>query len=463
MSFLFGDDMENLNTKKIKYYVDSFKSSDRYKWMLLGQKYYDVDNDYKDVKNAYKKQNKADNRLIHASYKNIVDEKVSFSFSKDCTFQCDDVDYIHDVKKVLGKYFQNVLEELAYEASNKGIAWLHPYVDEEGVFRLMVVPSEQCIPIWEDVTHARLNSFIRFYPEQVWVFNELKTFEHLEVWTSSGVTHYRLDASLGEIMQLGDLSYPLRVENQFFNWSSGIPFVAFKNNHRELCDLKFVKSIVDNYDLTRSEAANYIQEVKNIIYVLKGYSGDSDNVAKLRAMINDERIILLDADDTESKSDVSALTPEMDITALKNHYEQLKRDIIEYSQSINRDLDKFGSAPSGVALKFLFSGLELKAAKFEQEFSKAIDKLLLFVNDFLNVSNAPDVNVVFAHDLEINESEVIANCINSKGIISDETILANHPWVVDFEQEQKRLKEQEEKEESKLEKDFKRVMSGEDE
>lgn len=453
MSLLFGSDDATLDIKKIKYYVDNFKKSDKFKWMILGQKYYDVDNDYKDLKTAYKDQNKADNRLVHASYKNIIDEKVAFSFSRDCTIKSEDKEYIEKVTKVLGKDFQNKLELMAYEVSNKGIGWFHPYVDEEGIFQLMVIPSEQCIPVWQDATHEKLNSFIRIYPEQIWVFNEMKIFEHVEVWTTDGkVTHYRIDKQNDDIMFLGDVSYPLKIDNQPYMWGSGLPFIAFKNNYRELCDLKFVKNIVDNYDLTRSEAANYIQEVKNLVYVLKGYAGDADNLQKLRAMINQERIITLDADEGDYKSSVEALSPTMDITALREHAEQLKRDIQEYSQSVNKDIDKFGNSPSGVALKFLYSGLELKANKFEQEFSKGFDKLLMFVNDFLNVPDNPNVEIIFAHDMETNETEIIDNCVKSKGIISNETIMANHPWVTNLEKEKQLLNDQNEDEYSELEK-----------
>ena len=64
-------------------------------------------------------------------------------------------------------------------------------------------------------------------------------------------------------------------------------------------------------------------------------------------------------DDAEDGG-VDTLTPQMDITALREHYEQLNRDIVESGQSVNKDLDKFGSAPSGVALKFMYSSLDLK-------------------------------------------------------------------------------------------------------
>ena len=64
----------------------------------------------------------------------------------------------------------------------------------------------------------------------------------------------------------------------------------------------------------------------------------------------------------------------------ETHYEQLKRDIIEDGQGINHDLDKFGSAPSGVALKFMYAGLDLKCNGIEAEFKLAFEQLLYFIN-----------------------------------------------------------------------------------
>ena len=117
-----------------------------------------------------------------------------------------------------------------------------------------------------------------------------------------------------------------------------MPFIAFKNNRIEKPDIKFVKSLIDGYDLGRSEAANYVEEVKNLIYVLKGYGGE--NVSEFMRTLNDDRAIVID--DPE-EGGVDTLTPQMDITALREHYEQLKRDIVECGQSVNKDPDKYGN------------------------------------------------------------------------------------------------------------------------
>mgnify|MGYP000122761237 FL=1 len=57
-------------------------------------------------------------------------------------------------------------------------------------------------------------------------------------------------------------------------------------------DVKFVKSLIDGYDLGRSEAANYMDEVKNLIFVLKGYGGQ--NLSDFIKQLNEDRAILID-------------------------------------------------------------------------------------------------------------------------------------------------------------------------
>ena len=53
-------------------------------------------------------------------------------------------------------------------------------------------------------------------------------------------------------------------------------------------------------------------------------------------------------------------------------------------------------------------------------------------------------------DIAINESQAITDCQNSKGVISDETIVKNHPWVEDADVELKLLKKQEEAEKAEI-------------
>ena len=52
------------------------------------------------------------------------------------------------------------------------------------------------------------------------------------------------------------------------------------------------------------------------------------------------------------------------------------------------------------------------------------------------------VDLIFNRDVQINESETIINIQNSKGIISDKTLIANHPWINDVEQELEQIEKE---------------------
>lgn len=53
--------------------------------------------------------------------------------------------------------------------------------------------------------------------------------------------------------------------------------------------------------------------------------------------------------------------------------------------------------------------------------------------------------------MPINESEAITDASNSMGVISKETIIANHPWVTNTKEELKRIEAEEQAELEKME------------
>lgn len=446
-----------LTDNRVVSMIEKFKASGKYELMQEGERYYQADNDIKNRKitrkvDGHKEEEtwRANNKLAHAKYKIQVDEKIAYLLTKPVTYKTDGTDkndtYVEKVKDVLGKHFQYQLTQLGYEASNKGIGWLHVYLDPEGELKTIVIPAEQCIPYWSDRSHTELDAMIRVYNTTVWQYNQEKEITNVEIWTKDGVKYYRLEGQMlvydnDKSMDAGGPVAHYKSVEEWKTWGK-VPFIPFKNNQIEMPDIKFVKSLIDGYDLGRSEAANYMDEVKNLIFVLKGYGGQ--NLSAFIKQLNEDRAILID--DAEDGG-VDTLTPQMDITALREHYEQLNRDIVESGQSVNKDLDKFGSAPSGVALKFMYSSLDLKCNLMETEFSRGFELLLYFVDLYLQISGHGyyekiDVELVFNRDMAINEAEQIQNCSNSQGIISDETLIAHHPFVSDVEEELEALKRQ---------------------
>lgn len=438
-----------LNDERIITLINEFNASDNRKWMTVGDNYYLVENDIrkremfkiKDGKKIPIKY-KANHRLAHPTYKNMVDEKLQYLFAKPYTLKCEDVTYVENVKEALGKKFRTTLTKLGFEASNKGIGWLHPYIDEMGMFKMMVIPSEQCLPIWKDSNHEELSMFIRCYASYEWEGNKKEIITRVEIHTDEGPKYYKLDGKLlvpYQELNFNEVSASVGYWNDNdgneMNWGK-IPFVPFKNNLVELPDIVFVKSLLDDYDLTRSEASNFVEDVKNIYWILKGYG--KQDATDFMQTLNEDHMINIDADEYTG---VDTVSPNMDITSIVSHYDQLKKDILEGGQSVNKDLDKIGNAPSGVALGFMYAGLDMKCNALDTEFNSGFDSLLYFINKFYNIEDpCDDMTLILNRDIKINEAEKITNLNASKQYISEDTYLSEHPYVNDVKKEKDAIK-----------------------
>ena len=386
---------------QIQDYIQSqfhtFMVSEKRKLMLTGVRYYEIDNDIINRKKySYDKatgkrvedDSRANNKLPHGMYKNMVDEKISYTLSKEYTLTCEDKKYLAKVQSALGKKFSYKLLQLGYEASNKGTGWLHPYINEQGDLQFMICPAEQIIPEWEDNSHESLKSIVYFYDEAYRENGEDKIRTHMEYWTADGMTCYTQEGSVLFLNRQKSFDdYGNKISHFIANddWTSWgkVPFIAFKNNLIEKPDIKFVKRLIDGYDKSRSEVSNYIEEIRDLIYVIKGY-GNADQ-EEVRQNLN-SGILMLDNDEDEDNS-ASILSSVTDITAAKEHCEQLKRDIVEAGQGVLKDLDKFGNSPSGVALSFMYSFMDLKAGILNLQFQNAFEDLLYFINRFVQTIN----------------------------------------------------------------------------
>lgn len=136
--------------------------------------------------------------------------------------------------------------------------------------------------------------------------------------------------------------------------------------------------------------------------------------------------------------------------AYETHLTRLRKDIFDFGNGVDTQSTDLGNA-SGQAIKFRFLDLDLDMSDMANEFNDAINNLLWFIKADIYARTGKDyedkeINVVFNNDIVVNDSETIENLKNSVGIISKRTLVANHPYVDDVEDEIKQI-EKETKEE----------------
>lgn len=439
----FVADATDLQDEKlIQRFVEEHDKSE----METGVRYYFNDNDirYRDqyyineVGDKVVDLTKPNNRIAHGFMKLLVDQKKSYIAGKEITMTSDDDALLDSLNEIMGEEFADTLGELVKGASNKGVEYLHPYIDADGNFDYIITPAEQIIPLYESNKQKKLEYVIRYYP---WMVNDKETIR-AEWWDKNTVTYYIRDGA-GKFRIDEETQPHFNYGEDGFGWGE-VPFVEFKNNEEKKPDITWIKDEIDDYDKVKSDLTNNFDEIQAFIYVLKNFDGTDLNefMSNLRYF----KAIKVDDD-----GGVDKLVSELPIASVDSQLDRTNDNIIRFGQGVDMSTDSLGNNPTNLALKVLFSGLDMKADTLIAKFKKALERFVWFATEYLIMSGQlpegtdyKSVSYTFNKSVIMNESEIVDMAQKSKGVISDETVLANHPWVTDVEAEKERLKEQKE-------------------
>lgn len=444
--------------------LQDWQDSDTRKFMLTAQEYYKNDNDVKDRKRYYidrlgikqEAKNLSNAKLSHPTLRKLTHQKVNYLLSKELSIQCDDDTFAERLGEYFDKKFLKTLKNVGANAIVNGIAWVQVYYNEKGELSFKRIPSEEIVPFWRDAEHTELEAVIRSYT--IIRFKEdgsKQEVTKVEYHTTQGVWYYEK----GERGLIADPDKPSGVRGHFVlqveqankegqpemntveaTWDR-VPFIGFKYNADELSLLKLIKPLLDDYDLNTSDTSNHLQDSPDSVKIVKNYDGQdkaefSQNLATYRTAF------------VSGDGDVTVLETRRDIATLDSHLNRLRKDLYEAGSAVDTQEVSLGNA-SGVALKFRYADLDSDMDDMSAEFASSLEDLVWFIRvDLLNSGKGDYLNtpfeIIFNTDSIINESEVITDAKNSVGIISDETILANHPWVTDAQSELKRMKKERE-------------------
>lgn len=430
-------------------------ASDTLEWMNIGERYYRVKNDILDrsrtaIDDSGKKvpvENLADNRLANAFLRKLVDQKVGYLLGKPMSIQTNNKEYAAALENIFKPSLHRQLASTGKEAINKGIAWWHPYYNDQGelVFKLMT--SQEIKPIWQDEAHTVLDAVIRWYEVVVYEGTTQKTVTKVEWWDLNGVLRYIYEGGgLIPDVEAGEHDTHLKVsikakdgkrEEKGYNWGR-VPFIAWKYNEEEQPLVEIIKSLADDYDRNKSDNSNNLEDLPEGIFEVKNYNGTDPG--EFRKNIALYRTAFVSGD-----GGIKSINLPINTEAYKTHMEQARKDIYEFGRGVDTQGVDIGSAPSGIALKFLYSDLDLDASLMETEFQASLEQLRWFIDVHLYNTTRKDysgdkVTFIFNRDMPIDESAIITAIKDSVSILSDETLVAQHPWVTNLQEEMKRKK-----------------------
>lgn len=368
----------------------------------------------------------ANHKLPSGHFKKIVDQKVMYQLGNGVKFaEPQDLDIYFDDP------FDEVMIDLGIEASKKSEAWLYAF-KIDGQLKFTQLPSEQLTPVWND--YGQLEKMVRSFVVDdyhwMYVYDEVSITQYRKKATDKSFKLYGMHGHWTEYNEFNGEQVGEPIEHGF----GALPFIPLYNNREHTCDLHNIKTLIDTYDIINSDFANNIDDMQDAFFTLKGYTGDTKNLAEFMRQLKMYKAVPVGDD-----GDVQAQQLQIPTEARKVFLERIEKDIYKFAMAVDLS-NAGGSSITNVYIKSMFADLDLKCDQFESELRKFIKKLVSFINGAENTQYTYDCS--FTREMIVNTNEVVDNLVKLSGVISNKTIRELIPYSIDLEQEEERIAEQ---------------------
>jgi len=369
-------------------------------------------------------------------YSRALDQKRDYVLSRKPNINSKNKEAVKYLDDFVDKRFMRTLNKIAIDSYNTSIGWMYLSTDGKDIKYKRLDPMT-VIPEWSDDNHESLDAVIRVVTETEFENGKLEVKTYVYLYTLNFIKVF--DYKDGRLKYLKDEQY-LEKGGTMYSYKK-LPFVYFKQPN-EITLLERVRCLQDALNLLLSNYAdNLFENPMNSILVLKNYEGE--DLAEFREKLAQYSAIKVRTADG-SQGGVDTLEVTVNAENYKVIIELIKKAIAHNARSLYLDNDRTSNAPNTLNIKAMYSDMELDANDLELEFTASFEYLFSWVADIVGI-NFSDAEVKFKRSIMVNDESTIEMIRNSIGIISDETLVAAHPFVEDVTEELKRIEKEKEK------------------
>ena len=366
--------------------------------------------------------NKPNNKLSHGYAKYITDTYCGYFLGEPVSYKSDNKDTLEKINECF--VYNDEADEnvsIAHEASICGYAYEILYVDQDSNLRFKGLNTEEIIVVYDNTIEERMQFAIRYYD----VYNlEKEDLKEVIVYTTKEIITYNYSYNT--------LNEKERVPHYF----NDVPVVDYENNSCRMGDFEAVISLIDAYDQANSDTANDFEYFTNALLVISGVTMDEEDEAGQPLNFKDNRVLNF----VDSNSKAEYLIKNINDSALENYKNRLNNDIHKFSNVVDMSDENFASNLSGVAIKYKLMGMEnvtgIKEAKFRKGLMRRMELAFNILNIKLNsLFSYTEITPVFTRNIPANEAEMVAMAKSLYGMVSEETLLSQLPFVEDVQGE----------------------------
>ncbi|MSU01400.1 phage portal protein [Tissierella pigra] len=302
-----------------------------------------------------------------------------------------------------------------------GIAWELNYVDRDGDFKATVLNPLNSY-ILEDGTVER-NAIMAIYKYQ----KRFDDNEYIDVFVDNRIITYIVD---------GDSLKKIDERTHIFD---RVPIISCPANSERLSGFHDIIPLVQAFSHLNSDLCNEVADHRNAYLLIENAELQEDDLARMKKA----GIIQV-----PQGASVKWLIKDINDDFVQNELNLLEKKIYDLSDQVNFN-ENWASNTSGLALKNKLLNLENRIALREAIMENVIKQRLRNFFEYIKVRegkeyNYKDISVQFTRNLPTDLAGLADMVTKLKGTASDETLLAQLPFIANPTLElEKRRKEQE--------------------
>jgi SPP1 family phage portal protein len=425
--------------------------------------------EYTDINGKKQENTLVENHRIPSAFlRKSVTQKINYAFAKPFEIYVENIsdappeddalkeEYLQHWNSFFTHANRKKVMQLVKSAIVNGIGWIYVNMDAYGKgLSLTNVRAETLYPQWEDEAHEHLGVIVRDYVVSEYSGGKLEEVKRVEFWDANTVERYidnkgeLITDTLAEGLQELPLATAHMVrpvangESEALGWGR-VPFVCFKSSDDELPLLNLIKENIDAYDKIHSKSTDGLSDNIDPLLVIEDVSPNLHRLQETRQMLKESRIVSLNGKAYYVKSDV-------DMNSYESKLERFKKDIHEFSSTVDTQDIRFGNNPSGISLEMLYQDLDIYTNGLQTEFYTFLEKLKYFIDISLEFQGKGSVEQwsnyriggTINRDTKINEESKIETTVKLiQTGVSQETVDEYNPAVKSHEVEEQRREAQ---------------------
>ena len=300
------------------------------------------------------------------------------------------------------------------------------YIDEDKKQRFRTLDPRECIPVYDNTLNNNLLYVIRFWRSDM--FDKSNEEYIVEVYGAQSTKRYKSNVGFSSFTLIEEVP----------NFYGQCPITVFSLNTEEESIFHNIMSLQDAYNTLLSSEIDDWESFCDAYMILKGAAIDEEEMENMKK----HRLLIMDTD-----AEAQYLTKDVNDVQIRNMLQLVNDNIHKIACCPDFSQESFGTS-SGIALRYRLLGFENNASAIESNFKMALQRRIELLCSIIQLTGGEalwrDVKITFYRNLPINLEETSTIVNNLRGLVSDETLLSQIPFISDVEEEMKKLAKQKE-------------------